>query len=97
MHFFDQYYLDFENFYFSFCIGHSILSNGVAQILNKSKENRTIGEERQVSDAQICAPTTSIPMVLIQILLLPFTHYTVLFNFSYAFIRKQTSSVGISM
>ena len=56
-----------------------------------------IGEERQVFDAQLCAPTNSKPMGQIQIFFLPFTPYTVLFNSSHAFIRKQTVSVRISV
>ena len=66
MHYLGQYYLDFNTF-FSFCSGHSILSNGVAQISNKSKLNRRIGEERKVLDAQLCATINFIPMDLIYI------------------------------
>ena len=62
---------------------NTILSNDIAQISNKSKGNRRIGEERQVLDAELCAPTNSIPMDLIQIVFLPFTLYTVFFNFPF--------------
>ena len=75
MHFLGEYYLHFDNFFFHF-VQDTIISNCVAQITNKSKG----GEERQVLDAQICAPTNSIPMDLIQIFFLPLTRYTVLFN-----------------
>ena len=80
MHFLSQYYLDFDNL-FSFCLGHSKRSNGVAQISNKSKRNRRISEKRQVLDAQLCAPTNSIPIDLIQFFFFPFIRYTVFFNF----------------
>ena len=65
MQFHGQYYLDFDNYFFHF-VQDTILSKGVTQISNKSKGNRRIGEERQVLESQLCAPTNSIPMDLFQ-------------------------------
>ena len=92
MHFLGQNYLDLDNFV-SFYSEHSIVSNGVAEILNKSNGNRMIGEEQQVLDAQLYAPTNSIAMGLIQIFFPTFTHYTVFFNLLYDFPSHSNTHV----
>ena len=53
--------------FFNF-VEDTILSDGVAQISNKSKKNRRIDEESQVLNAQLFVSTISIPMDLIKIL-----------------------------
>ena len=52
--------------------------------------------ERQVLDAQLCAPTNSIPMDLIQICIFLFIRYTIHFNLLYDFSSHSNTHVTIS-
>ena len=79
-----------------YSVQDTIPLNGVAKISNRSKGNRRIGEERQVRCSTLCLHQFHINETNSNFFL-PFTHYTFLLNFWYAFIRKQTVSVRISV